>query len=338
MIIIFCIICLCFLYKIKVYTKDYNREYMDKHHTTIINGFFVVLVLFSHFQQYIEINQFVDVFYYRISNIFGQLMVTTFLFYSGYGIYENIKRKKENYIKGFIKKRLIPTIVNFWLSVGLFVVANTILGVKYPVEKIILSFTGYESIGNSNWYMMAIFVSYAITWISFKLFKSNKKAIFSVSLCTVIYMFIISITKESFWFNTILCYPFGMIYSYYKERIEMKVMCKRYYLLFGISIVLFVGSMLGNKIIKIDYIYNICSILFICCLLMVTMKVNFNNKIFEYIGKRTFWIYILQRIPMIILQDKIHNLYLFFIAVCMITIFMSEIMYRSTNVLWKKVR
>ena len=60
----------------------------------MINGFFVGLILFSHFNSYVTTNMKFDSIYYYIFDKIGQLMVTTFLFYSGYGIYESIKSKK----------------------------------------------------------------------------------------------------------------------------------------------------------------------------------------------------------------------------------------------------
>lgn len=83
--------------------NDIDDEAMSHDRTLMINGFFVALVLFSHFNSYVTyINQF-DQIYLKIFLKIGQLMVTTFLFYSGYGIFESIKNKP-NYIDHFLKK------------------------------------------------------------------------------------------------------------------------------------------------------------------------------------------------------------------------------------------
>ena len=45
-----------------------------------------------------------------------QLMVTMFLFYSGYGVMESIKRKGDDYIKSFPKKRILTTLINLFIN------------------------------------------------------------------------------------------------------------------------------------------------------------------------------------------------------------------------------
>ena len=72
--------------------KD-NKDYLDKNMTTTINGMFVITVFFSHFLTYIENTNIYDQYLINILHFIGQLMVTSFLFYSGYGIYESIKNK-----------------------------------------------------------------------------------------------------------------------------------------------------------------------------------------------------------------------------------------------------
>ena len=47
----------------------------------------------------------------RMGNYY--LMVTMFLFYSGYGVFESIKKKKEKYINTIPKRRFLKTLINF---------------------------------------------------------------------------------------------------------------------------------------------------------------------------------------------------------------------------------
>ena len=72
--------------------KGIDGDALSKERTTMINGIFVVIVLFSHFNSYATSDIAVDKIYYLFFKI-GQLTVTPFLFYSGYGIYESIKNK-----------------------------------------------------------------------------------------------------------------------------------------------------------------------------------------------------------------------------------------------------
>ena len=65
------------------------------------------------------------------SAFLGQLMVATFLFYSGYGIYYQITHKGDNYIKSMPLKRIIAFICFLFL----FVIIGIIIDVIAPIIK-----------------------------------------------------------------------------------------------------------------------------------------------------------------------------------------------------------
>ena len=185
----------------------------------MINGFFVGLVLFSHFNSYVITNSSIDSIYYFIFKM-GQLMVTTFLFYSGYGIYESIKNKK-NYINNFFKNRIVKLFVSVFLAIILYIVLNIIIGEEYSIKTILLSPIGLTSIGNSNWFIFATFCMYFSVLISFKIFKKDNLS--ALLLCLILsfgYIFLVmKFLGYSWWVDTILCFNAGMFFSYFKESI-----------------------------------------------------------------------------------------------------------------------
>ena len=94
-----------------------DDRYLDKEHSTSLKGIFVAIILLSHFNQYITIEQ--NMFNYPYLLFFeriGQLMVTPFLFFSGYGVMLSIDRKK-GYLNSFLKNRVIKTLIQFDLAV-----------------------------------------------------------------------------------------------------------------------------------------------------------------------------------------------------------------------------
>ena len=335
MIFLYLIFIIIFIIGIQFTKKEFNDNYLSKETTTIINGFFVITIFFSHFITYInDINKY-DQLLINIMSYIGQLMVTSFLFYSGFGIYESIK-KKENYIKAFFKKRFIPTFVNFVVAVLLFLIINIIMGNNYPIKTILLSFIGYESIGNSNWYMLAIFSLYIFIMICFnsKIKIKNIYRIITLTFLVVIYIYVISRYKDNYYVDTILCFPVGMFYSYFKDKID-NIFKKKYYLWYIIIFLLFILMYYFSKHFANVGSYNIFAISFIILIVISTMKFKFNNKTMTFLGVHTFWIYILQRIPMIILQNKLDK-YIYFICSLLITIVLSYIMNKLMNKLWKR--
>ena len=116
------------------------EHYLDKDNTLPIKGFFVVFVFFAHFTQYVSLSRSIlDVAFGYVHKWSGQLIVTLFLFYSGFGIYESIKTK-ENYMRGFIKKRFFPVWLSFAVCVSFFLIYDLIVGQEYDLPTIAFSF------------------------------------------------------------------------------------------------------------------------------------------------------------------------------------------------------
>jgi len=87
-----------------------------------------------------------------------QLVVCMFLFYSGYGIMESFKIK-ENYVNQLPKNRIFKTLFNFDFAVLIYMLLYVFFQHKeIGLKKVLLSFIGWESFGNSNWYIFSIFV------------------------------------------------------------------------------------------------------------------------------------------------------------------------------------
>lgn len=103
---VFLIIILLFLiiYNSKFNIKGFFNDYLQRDKTLAIKGIFVILVFYRHCSSYIYLNSIIDKPMIILNAILLQCIVAMFLFYSGYGIYEQIKQKKDTYIKDFPKK------------------------------------------------------------------------------------------------------------------------------------------------------------------------------------------------------------------------------------------
>ena len=223
-----------------------------------------------------------------------------FLFYSGYGIYLSIK-SKEGYMRFFLLKRLLPVWVSFAICVCFFLIENLCMGVSYGIPDTLLAFTGWTSIGNDNWYMFVTFVLYIFAYLSFRFLKPEKKMLgliiftcFSLGLVAGLYF--LKRNEGNYWWNTLLCFPLGMWYAHFKDKIDafMSKSLGFYFLGLGISIALCLGSYLLLKIHPIFYcLYSMAVALFA---VIVCMKIRFRSLPLSYLGKHVFSVYILQRL------------------------------------------
>ncbi|MFR5875916.1 MAG: acyltransferase family protein [Eubacterium sp.] len=292
------------LYKIKFsFSDDIFSDYISAEKCNSIKGVFIILVFISHISRYMTLSETIsNSLYINFRSIMGQSVVAMFLFYSGYGMMLSCVKKGQGYVKTIPTKRILKVLLHFDVAVLLFLIIKLLMGNSYSVAKVLLSLIGWESIGNSNWYIFAVLILYFITFLAFIIGKDNKKLVLALAFSlTVIYIIVISIYKQSCWFNTALIYPLGMLWYYYENKITALFNSKKYtyWLTIAISIVIYAVTFMftGNVIAVI-----IRNLLFAIVFVLITMRVQINNKILNYFGRNLFSFYILQRIPMIILS------------------------------------
>ena len=79
------------LWKSRICNNGYD-SYMNREQTQMINGIFIILVFMRHFNQYVQLDSVIEVPFLYLNKILGQLIVTTFMFYSGYGVMTSIMK------------------------------------------------------------------------------------------------------------------------------------------------------------------------------------------------------------------------------------------------------
>ncbi len=331
MLIFYLILFSLALYKFKFAGKNfYADECLSRDVTDSIKGIFIWLVFLSHFASYVTYTSTVDLLGLKISQLLGQLIVACFFFYSGFGICEAYKKRGHSYIKSFPKNRILKTLLHFDLAVLLFLVLKLILNQKITLENTLLSFIGWKSLGNSNWYIFVILALYSLTFLSFSVIKNNtSKATVSVSILSVALIVFLFFTKESYWYDTLLCYVLGMWISLFKDKILQLVTKNNivWFLSAGTLFVLFAVLYLIPHNSGM-FFFNTFLLAPIFCLLITVflLKLRIANKPLIFSGQYLFEIYILQRIPMIVFKEiglKDINLYLYFVSCLAVTILLA---------------
>ena len=83
----------------------FNTEYCSIEQTNVIKGIFVMLVLLGHGNSYLNVTGALDIPYKSFQVHLGQMVVSMFLFYSGFGMIKSIMKKRFKYIKTLPLKR-----------------------------------------------------------------------------------------------------------------------------------------------------------------------------------------------------------------------------------------
>ncbi|MCD7893907.1 MAG: hypothetical protein LUG60_09425 [Erysipelotrichaceae bacterium] len=290
--------------------KGLDDNYLSMDNTLAIKGIFVVLIFLSHIRTYTSFDFVLDTATIKLIDLMSQLVVTMFLFYSGYGIYESIKTKN-NYIQNFPKHRIGYVFMNLILGLSLYMILNIFIHKSYPIENIILSFIGLKSIGNSSWFMFAILILYITAYLSFRIFKKPKQAIMSVTILSIVYVLTMTYFEYSPRYScTHLCFALGMWYSYYHHSIDAFLknkMSSYYFITIGIGILMILSAVIISNIGEIGYfsnlLYNIIAMFFSLFIVFCSMKISFCSRILIHINDYAYMFLFLTILILVVLVE-----------------------------------
>ena len=319
---------------------DKNSDHMSKEMVNSIKGFFIFMIFLGHiFSSEDFSHPYLDDIYYKYVRLrTGQCVVTMFLFYSGFGIMESIKNMGMEYVDKIPVKRILNVLLQFDSAVLLFAVYRLMTGTHYGVKKMIQSLVGWESIGNSNWYIFCVLCLYVFTYISFVVFRNNHiKAVFGVFVLTILYIAVLhNEGKLRCWYDTILCYTLGMIFSLYRYKIEAVINESRKTWLFFLGIFM-VGHYMAFYYRNDNAIlYEVWVFCFVAAIVTFTMRYVFDSAILRWGGDHLFGLYILQRLPMMILKPYMLTAHAsvlqkyMYVAVCFAATIVMVVMYDMT--------
>lgn len=115
----------------------------------------------------------------------GFFFVAIFFFCSGYGLIKSLNTK-ENYLKGFLKKRVVKTIViPFYINVILYAIFNVITRVKLAPGRWICNFLGLSLMNEYAWYPIVLTILYLAFYFIFKNIK-NRKICFALMFAVIL--------------------------------------------------------------------------------------------------------------------------------------------------------
>ena len=327
------ILCVCVV-GFSINRDGLNSGYMDKKQTESIKGFFILLVFLRHsiadvMRAGYQSANLLDSIGLRVDAELGQLIVVMFLFYSGYGVMESFKNKGEQYTRQFPRHRILTTLLNFDVAVVSFLFFNLILGIRMDFRQIGLSFIGWRSIGNSNWYIFVILYCYCCSWVGRMIFSSKNILFVTFSSLLVFAGFVLLAFLrhgEGHWYTTILCYPAGMWYSFFLKERHISLCKKYYYPILGLLAVVFLFMHFQRWIPGFHgFTFNVKSIVFALLVVHLSLKLSIGNQFLRWAGVCLFPIYIYQRLPMIAIRNIAggdwicSNPYLFIILCAFIT-------------------
>ena len=324
-------------------TESIKSDYLSKRNVQPIKGMFVMFVFMRHFLSYIPLNQKYIPVYLMFHRYTRQLVVVPFIFLSGYGVRTNYLAKKERYLDSYVWNRVVRTWFNFRCAVCMFIISNVCIGKHYPIKAILLAFTGWQSIGNSNWYILFILCMYVSGYIAFSAGIRFKQIdwlphVIIIAL-SFLYIFIMIPFRPDYCYNTALVFSFGTLYAYYRSRVDKLLLNNDvvYRIALRLSMLAFV--MLHKKWMNSLWIYELTSIRFALSVVIALMKIRVSNSFLKYLGDHTFSVYMFQRLPMNVLKTTgvAGNTFRYFFLCLVITLIIAFYFDRITANTWKTI-
>ena len=276
---------------------------MKLENTSSIKGIFVWLIIFRHKSSYGNYNKYL---YKKIDNNLAQQVVSMFLFYSGFGIYEGIKKKGNNYSRTLLFKSIViffksQIIILIYLATNIFIFKKTI-----TFERYFFSVIFKLGLGNSNWFAFTIIMFYFYSYFSFRFIY--KKFFFGIIIISFIcflhtlFVYHFYYPKQKYAVDTVLCFVIGFYYSFTKLYLDKLIMKSDIFYFGIISIIILIYYKL-NRINNLIHL-SIKNSLFALLVVLISIKVQFNNVFLKFLNSHSYSIYLLQRLVLWVVSHK----------------------------------
>lgn len=146
-----------------------------------LQGFCALCVVLHHLSQNKDFSK------YDVLGVFeniGYLFVAVFFFCSGFGLVRSYDTKK-NYLDGFVKKRMVPILVAFFVMNLIYALYRLLNGEHFPPVQWITGILGLVLLNNQAWYVIVILIMYTIFYVCFKNIK-NRKISFAIVFASIL--------------------------------------------------------------------------------------------------------------------------------------------------------
>lgn len=290
-----------FLFCIKNRKKEYHKVYFNKKQTDTLRGFGCIFIVFSHLcDQILQNGELFDkhiITTYQFNTFIAQIWVGIFLFLSSFCLVKNFYTHGEKYAKKILLFK-IPKMY-FWLVLTNLIYFFASTDISNFSQTSILKIFGLSlgsNLNKADWFLYEIFFYYffgAVTYlILFKFKKQDDLPIYLVVFSVLYYFLILLLGRYTeIFIDTYLkgwwCFPLGVLYAIYFERINA-ILRKYGWILIALSNLVFLYCFAYH----IHYYFFEVTLALID-ILMINIYFKLNSKYINFIGRSSFYIYII---------------------------------------------
>ena len=328
MISIYVVLAVILLFGAKIRIRGWDDDFLSLDNTKMLQGFCAVLIIIHHISQVLSDSKVLSPF-----NEYGVLFVGIFFFCSGYGLIKSFKTKN-NYMQGFLGKRLPTVLVPFYITTFIYIAVFLLLNPKPSLLQIILNVTGIQLINPHAWYIVAVVLFYIAFYFIFKYIKNEKIAFVSMAVFIACYIMFGIILRHGpwwlqgeWWYNTCFLFYMGMLIARFEKGI-IAVVKKYYAVILPVVIAAFVliYKVSNYTLGRFSYYAQtetasgypetlICFftqlpavILFVAAVFILCMKITFSNIILRFLSKISLELYLIHYLFLLLYRSDIINI------------------------------
>lgn len=347
MILIFVVVILTVVFSSSIRPKDsWKDSYISIEQSRSIEGIFVILIFMGHVVRYFGSFNAFDMPYLAVINHLNQAVIAMFLFYSGFGMTQSLKIKGTDYLKKIPFKRFLPLLIKYEIITLIFLTVRLFIGIIPDTNNLLLSFTGWENLGNFGWYvfiMLCLYILFVISFfISHKATSGHKALITGALILTalsILFMLLLCFPghRGKWFYDTILIFCVGSWYSIFKDKAEAFLDSDLRYIITGfICLALYaVTAYFRDLHFVLHELFLLC---FTAAVILITVKINIKSKVLDFFGSLAFPMFMFQGLAFLVFSNlNIQSSpYLFVIITFSVSVIISILFKKISEVFSRK--
>ncbi len=340
-------------------SKDaFHEDFLDHSVMKGLQGFAAMGVILHHVTQIVTQYGSHDRGIINVMNDAGVLFTALFFFCSGYGLVSSLLHK-EDYLKGFLRKRLPAVLVPFYVCNWLFIIASVLAGARPKPLELVLYISGLVLLNDQMWFIVELAILYVVFYLCYRKRKEDSLSLWKMAAVLVV-MTVVSLLLGhdglpdsqglwfygEWWYNTTWTFFVGMLIAKHKDAVVESVKKKYKRVLAGIAVLFAVLYPLTIIMLRSvgywrewpghpGYLEKLLTlfvqaptvIVFVLLLFLISMKVQFGNRVLAFLGTIALEMYLVQNIFITYLRPFIKVELLFYIGVYACTIVMAIVVH-----------
>lgn len=290
-----------------------KKDYLSIENCTSLRGIAAIGIVLHHLSERIQEDSL-----FRWLAVIGYILVAYFFFLSGYGLMVQYRKKKEAYLAGFIRKRVLYLVIIYLLDIVLYALYDTLMGKPHTLGEIFKSIF-VSGIARNSWYMIVLIGVYFVFWIVFRVFKNMAESfkVFCVFLAQLFFaVYCIALDISPIWYYSNFGFTVGMLYCKYQIVIDKQLENRYVASITAVSLsyfVLYFVPPLIEQFSTLEYLFlirTLCRLISspISAVLIVFLSYGFNPSalLWRKLGELSLEIYLLHGLVFSFLRSDVY--------------------------------